>query len=328
MAEVLETVIRHLQHTGTIIPTTPSTMLTAVNGKETFGLQRGKVIHGGKILGKKSLHCVIKWVSGQIYFWDLWTRIMGKLLIDEDPNNQTMATSFFNSLFTPEGVIEVSSANTENSLLTEALMGHSYGNMTMATIWNLAEQTDNTVDKMRLLNILSEQVLLEPVIDAGEKKMFLKHDYDIWIGEVGKMVEDSGNLIDVEDWVKINFGFHPFVSDGAVNEYPMKNWERITGDIYLDEETYPALTKEIKEKNEWKELKGRTHLPLVKMCKILRSKNTSINMTALLANDIMEVLVAVFKEKKEDWNVDPNNGWLKQMDFEVASEDNDDVEGD
>ena len=56
MAEVLETVIRHLQHTGTIIPTTPSTMLTAVNGKETFGLQRGQLIHGGKILGRKALN--------------------------------------------------------------------------------------------------------------------------------------------------------------------------------------------------------------------------------------------------------------------------------
>ena len=49
----------------------------------------------------------------------------------------------------------------------------------MATIWNLAEQTDNTVDKMRLLNILSEQDILEPVIEGGNKKMFLRHDYDI-----------------------------------------------------------------------------------------------------------------------------------------------------
>ena len=86
---------------------------------------------------------------------------MGKLLIDDDPNNQTMATSFFNSMFTPEGVKEVSKNHTANSLLTDALIGHSYGNMTMATIWNLAEQTDNTVDKMRLLNILSEQVILK-----------------------------------------------------------------------------------------------------------------------------------------------------------------------
>ena len=323
MAEVLETVIRHLQHTGTIIPTTPSTMLTAVNGKETFGLQRGQLIHGGKILGRKALHCVIKYASGQIYFWDLWTRIMGKLLIDDDPNNQTMATSFFNSMFTPEGVKEVSKKHTANSLLTEALIGHSYGNMTMATIWNLAEQTDNTVDKMRLLNILSEQVILEPVIEGGNKKMFLRHDYDIWIGEVGKMVKDSGNLINVVDWVKINFGFHPFVSDKGVDEYPMSKWEQLTGDIYLEEEAYPALVEEINEKNEWRELKGRTHLPLTTMCKILRGKNSNINLTLTLPNDVMEVLVAVFKEKKEDWNVDPDNGWLRQMDYEVASEDND-----
>ena len=31
----------------------------------------------------------------------------------------------------------------------------------------------------------------------------------------------------------------------------MRKWEQLTGDIYLDEEAYPALVEEINEKNEW-----------------------------------------------------------------------------
>ena len=158
-AEKLESCIRHLQQTGSIIPVVPSTTMTHINGKEVFGIQKGRLIRAGKLLGKKSIISILKWFSGQIYIFDIWTRVFGKIIHQEDPKLQNMGLAYFHSMFTPEGVEEVNEKNIENSLLTKVIFKHSYGNMAMSVIWQLADQGEDTVSKISLLNQISFESL-------------------------------------------------------------------------------------------------------------------------------------------------------------------------
>ena len=51
-------------------------------------------------------------------------------------------------MFTPEGVEKVNENNIENSLLTKVIFKHSYGNMAMSVVWQLAERGEDTVSKI------------------------------------------------------------------------------------------------------------------------------------------------------------------------------------
>ena len=148
--------------------------MTNVNGKEVFGIQKGRLIRAGKLLGKKAIISLLKWFSGQMYIFDVWTRVFGKIIHHEDPKIQNMGLAYFHSMFTPEGVKEVNEMHIGNSLLTKVIFKHSYGNMTMAVIWNLAQEKEDMVSKISLLNQMSYERILETVIDNQEEKYFFR----------------------------------------------------------------------------------------------------------------------------------------------------------
>ena len=109
VAEKLESCIRHLQQTGCIIPVVPSTTMTNINGKEVYGIQKGRLIRAGKLLGKKSIISILKWFSEQIYIFDVWTRVFGKIIHQDNPKLQNMGLAYFHSMFTPAVVEEETS---------------------------------------------------------------------------------------------------------------------------------------------------------------------------------------------------------------------------
>jgi hypothetical protein len=230
-SEKLESCIRHLQQTGSIIPVVPSTTMTNINGKEVYGIQKGRLIRAGKLLGKKSVISILKWFSGQIYIFDVWTRVFGKIIHQDDPKLQNMGLAYFHSMFTPEGVEEVNEKYIENSMLTKVIFKHSYGNMAMAVVWKLADQGEDTVSKISLLNQLSYESLLETVIDNQEEKYFFRRDLDLWVLDVGKLIKNSGDVCDEIDLLKVMFGIHPLIQREELDDYPMRNWEKLTGEF-------------------------------------------------------------------------------------------------
>ena len=313
VAEKLESCIRHLQQTGSIIPVIPSTAMTNINGKEVFSIQKGRLIRAGKLLGKKSIISILKWFSGQIYIFDIWTRVFGKIIHQEDPKLQNMALAYFHSMFTPEGVEEVNEKNIENSLLTKVIFKHSYGNMAMSVVWKLAEQGEDTVSKISLLNQISFESLLEPVMDNQEEKYFFRRDLDLWILDVGKLIKNSGDVCDEVDLLKVMFGIHPLIQREELDDYPMRNWEKITGEVHLEKEKYPGLIKSIEAEDAWKSLRGRSFGKISMICKVIRRSNERIDFTKELTNSTMEAFMTVFTDKKEEWNSSNTEGYVVDL---------------
>ena len=120
----------------------------------------------------------------------------------------------------------------------------------------------------------------------------------------------SGSVLDINDLVKIIFGFHPLANIQDIEEYPMSNWEKLVGEVYIVNDAYEALNNDIKKNEVWNPVKGRTHVTLESISRILRRRNKEIEMTEILAESIMSVFVDVFKEKHREWNASPQDGYL------------------
>ena len=314
-AEILEACMRHMKQNGVILEVVPSTTMTSVNGTEVYGLQRNQLIRAGKILGKKALHCFIKHLSGQIFIWDIWARVMGKLLISNDPDKQSMALKYFDSMFTEVGIKRIDGKYIENSSLTKAIIGHNYGHLSMAVIWELAGEKEETVTKISLINQITYEVLLEPVIENGETKHFFRSDFETWILDVGKLIVASGSVINIADLIKVMFACHPLASQGTdVEVYPMKNWENITGEVLLKNEDLEPLVEDIEANDAWKTIRGRTHVMLHAVCRVLHRRNKEINITAELAESLMCLFQKAFEEKREEWNSSPDDGYIRDKD--------------
>ena len=261
-----------------------------------------------------------------MYIFDVWIRVFGKIIHHEDPKIQNMGLAYFHSMFTPEGVKEVNEMHIENSLLTKVIFKHSYGNMTMAVIWNLAEEKGDMVSKISLLNQMSYESPLGTVIDNQEENYFFRRDLDLWILDVGKLIKNSGGVCDEGDLLKAMFGIHSLIQREELEDYPMRNWEQITGEVHLDEVKYPELVKSTREDEAWKSLKVRSFGKLSMICKIIRRSNNKIIFTKELTTSIMEAFLSVFTDKKEEWNTSNNEGYavdLISLPKETNSEDND-----
>ena len=319
-AEILEACMRHMKQNGVILEVVPSTTMTSVNGTEVYGLQRDQLIRAGKILGKKALHCFIKHLSGQIFIWDIWARVMGKLLISNDPDKQSMALKYFDSMFTEEGVKRIDEKYIKNSSLTKAILGHNYGNSSMAVVWELAGEKEETVTKISLINQITHEVLLEPVIDNGETKHFFRRDFETWILDVGKLIVASGSVIDIADLIKVMFACHPLASQGSDAEvYPMNNWENMTGEVLLKNDDLEPLVKDIEANDAWKSIRGRTHVMLNAVCRVLHRRNKDLDITEELAESIMCLFQKAYEEKREEWNSSPDDGYIREKDIKTES---------
>ena len=307
--DVLDDCIRHLKRHGEIMEVVPSTTMTHINGVDVYGLARDQIIRAGKFLGTKALLCLIRYFSGQIFIWDIWSRIMGKLLIHGNPELQGMALKFFDGMFTEEGIKRLSETYSANSLLTRVVFGHAYGTLAMALMWELAGEKEETVSKISLVNQIHHETLLDTVTQGSKEAHFFRRDFDSWMLDVGDLIKASGSVIDVTDVVKTIYGFHPLATSQDVEEYPMKNWENLLGEVYLENEDYEALNSDIKENEVWAPLRGRTHVALESISRVLRRRNKEVAITEELAESIMNVFVDVFKLKQKEWNASPNDGY-------------------
>ena len=312
-ADILEDCMRHLKNHGEIMEVVPSTTMTHVNGVEVYGLARDQITRAGKFLGNKALLCLIRYFSGQIFIWDVWSRVMGKLLIHEDPNIQGMALKFFDGMFTEAGIKRLTDKHIANSLLTQMVFKHPYGNLAMALMWELSGEKEATVSKMSLVNQIASEALLDKVTQNGKEGYFFRRDFETWMKDVGQLIETSGSVFDITDLVKSIFGFHPLANNHEIEEYPMKNWDKILGEVYLVNEEYEALNEEIKENEVWNQLVGRTHVNLESICRILRRRNNEIEMTKNLADAIMTVFIDVHADKNKEWNASPKDGYTRDM---------------
>ena len=319
-AEILEACIRHLKQNGVLLDVVPSTTMTNVNGTEVYGLQKERLIRAGKMFGKKGLHCLIKHLSGQIFIWDIWARVMAKLLISNNPDLQSMGLKYFDSLFTNAGVTRVSEKYNINSLLTKVVFGHSFGNLAMAVIWELVGEKEETVTKISLITQLTHEDLLDEVTENGEIKHFFRSDFDTWILDVGKLIIASGSVIDLTDLIKIMFGCHPLTYHGSdLEEYPMNHWENMTGEVLLEDDGLEVLKTDIKTNDAWKPVRGRSHVKVSEICRILRRRNKELEITRELADAIMTLFQTAYEEKREEWNSSPNDGYIKNQNVKTES---------
>ena len=320
-AEILEACIRHLKQNGVLLDVVPSTTMTNVNGTEVYGLQKERLIRAGKMFGKKGLHCLIKHLSGQIFIWDIWARVMAKLLISNNPDLQSMGLKYFDSMFTNAGVTRVSEKYNINSLLTKVVFGHSFGNLAMAVIWELVGEKEETVTKISLITQLTHEDLLDEVTENGEIKYFFRSDFETWILDVGKLIIASGSVIDLTDLIKIMFGCHPLTYHGSdLEEYPMNHWENMTGEVLLEEDGLEVLKTDIKTNDAWKSVRGRSHVKVSEICRILRRRNKELEITRELADAIMTLFQTAYEEKREEWNSSPNDGYIKNQNVKTESQ--------
>ena len=127
------------------------------------------------------------------------------------------------------------------------------------------------------------------------------------------------------------FGIHPLIQREELDDYPMRNWEKLTGEVHLEEEKYPGLVKSIRDEEPWKSMRGRSFGKLNMICKIIRRSNDKIDFTKELTNSTMEAFMSVFADKKEEWNTSntegytvdliktPKNTYSEENDFEDIS---------